>query len=218
VGPDVKARHAAPARVLRAALAAGLLATQALVWAGNERLTAIRTNGNSAFANLVDPATQSSGFLNVARDAVAGSTALDFAWSTPVPGDPRHVVLVQGAGEIPNDAFALSRDGARLNVVTPFETVRCRVDIENGSFDCAPGPALAFALVWTRIGHDREWRQTVSEVRMGPLTVRSQGQFEQHPATVAGSFGGLPASGTLGNLIDTRGASVTREVRLRTAP
>jgi len=218
VGPDVKARHAAPARGLRAALVAGLLAALAPAWAGNERVTLIRTHGSAVYANLVDPATQSSGFLSVGRDVVAGTTTLDFAWATPVPGDPRHVVLVQGAGEIPNDAFAVSRDGAQLNVVTPFETVRCRVDIENGSFDCAPGPALAFALVWAGIGQEREWRQTVSEVRMGPLTVRSQGQFEQHSATVAGSFAGLPAVGALGNLIDTRGASVTREVRMRTAP
>lgn len=200
-----------------AALATLLLATQAMAWAGNERVTVVRMNGSSVFANLVDPATQSSGFLNVARDAVAGSTALDFAWSTPVPGDPRHVVLVQGAGEIPNDAFAVNRDGAQLNVVTPFETVSCLVDIENGSFDCATGPALAFALVWTRIGQEREWRQTVSEVRLGPLTVRSQGQFELSSATVAGSFGGLPTSGVLGQLIDTRGATVTREVRMKAA-
>lgn len=200
-----------------AALAAVLLAASALAWAGNDRVTVIRSNGSSAFANLVDPATQSSGFLSVARDAIAGTTALDFAWATPVPGDPRHVVLVQGAGEIPGAAFAVNRDGAQLNVVTPFETVRCLVDIEDGVFDCAPGPALAFELSWTRIGQQREWRHTVSELRMGPLTVRSQGQFEANLASVAGTFAGLPATGGFGDLLDTRGASVTREVRMKTA-
>lgn len=203
---------------LCAALAALLLAAPSVTWAGNERVTVIRSKGSSVFANLVDPGTQSSGFLSVARDAVAGSTVLDFAWATPVPGDPRHVVLVQGAGEIPGAAFAVDRDGARLHVVTPFETVRCLVDIEEGHFDCAPGPALPFELAWTRIGHEREWQQAVSEVRMGPLTVRSQGQFEQRSASVAGSFDGLPQSGGFGNLIDTKGASVTREVRMRAAP
>lgn len=200
-----------------AALAAVLLAASALAWAGNDRVTVIRSKGSSVFANLVDPDTQSSGFLNVARDAVAGTTLIDFAWATPVPGDPRHVVLVQGAGEIPGAAFAVDREGAQLNVVTPFETVRCLVDIEDGDFDCAPGPALAFELAWTRIGEQREWQRTVSEVRMGPLTVRSHGQFEQTSASVAGSFGGLPTIGGLGNLIDTRGASVTREVRMKTS-
>lgn len=199
------------------ALAAGLIAAQTLAWAGNDRVTVIRSNGSSVFANLVDPGTQTSGFLSVARDAVAGTTLLDFAWATPVPGDPRHVVLVQGAGEIPGAALAAGRDGAQLNVVTPFETVRCLVDIEDGDFDCAPGPALAFELAWTRIGEQREWQRTVSEVRMGPLTVRSHGQFEQTSASVAGSFGGLPTIGGLGNLIDTRGASVTREVRMKTS-
>jgi hypothetical protein len=202
---------------IRAALAALLLAASALAWAGNERVTVIRSNGSSAFANLFDPATQSSGFLSVSRDAIAGTTALDFAWATPVPGDPRLVVLVQGAGEIPNTAFTVDHDGAKLEVLTPFETVRCLVDIEDGSFDCASAPALAFALSWAHIGLAREWQQTVSEIRMGPLTVRSQGQFEQTGATVHGSFGGLPTSGALGHLIDTRGASVTREVRMKTA-
>ena len=203
--------------LLAAACAAVLLAASALAWAGNDRVTVIRSKGSSVFANLVDPDTQSSGFLNVARDAVAGTTVIDFAWATPVPGDPRHVVLVQGAGEIPGAAFAVDRDGARLNVVTPFETVRCLVDIEDGVFDCAPAPALAFELSWTRIGEQREWRQTVSELRMGPLTVRSQGQFEVNLASVAGTFAGLPATGGFGNLLDSRGASVTREVRMKTA-
>lgn len=193
-----------------------LLATQAPAWAGNENVTVIRSKGSSAFANLFDPATQSSGFLNVARDAVAGTTMIDFAWATPVPGDPRHVVLVQGAGEIANAAFTVDRDGAQLNVLTPFETVRCLVDIEDGVFDCAPAPALAFALSWTRIGQQREWRHTVSEVRMGPLTVRSQGQFEVNLASVAGTFAGLPATGGFGDLLESRGASVTREVRMKT--
>lgn len=135
-------------------LVALLLALQAPAWAGNDRVTVVRSNGNSVFANLVDPATGSSGFLSVSRDAVAGTTALDFAWATPVPGDPRHVVLVQGAGEIPQAAFTAGRDGAQLNVVTPFETLRCLVDIEEGSFDCVPGQPLAFALSWTRDGFE----------------------------------------------------------------
>lgn len=200
---------------LRTLLAALLLVASTLVAAGTDRVTTIRSSGLSAFANLFDPATQSSGFLSVARDAITGTTVLDFAWATPVPGDPRRVVLVQGAGGIAHTAFAAARDGAQLNVLTPFETLRCLVDIEDGRFDCAPGPALVFDLVWTRIGQEREWQQTVSEVRLGPLTVRSHGQFEQQSASVAGTFGGLPAVGVLGNLVEARGTTLTREVRMR---
>jgi hypothetical protein len=203
---------------LRTPLAALLLVLQALAWAGSERVTVVRTNGSSVFANLVDPSTQSSGFVTVSRDAVAGSTALDFAWATPVPGDPRHVVLVQGAGEIPNGAFTVGRDGAQLNLVTPFETVRCLVDIEDGTFDCTGAPALAFELSWTRNGFETLWEQRVSDYRLGPLQVRQQGQFEERSATVTGTFGGFPTSGGVGKLIDTRGASATREVRMKSTP
>lgn len=203
---------------LYAALAALLLAAPSVAWAGGDRVSMLRSNGRAAWVNLVDAATQSSGFLNAMRDSVAGTTWLDFAWATPVAGDPRHVILVQGAGEVERAAFDVRQDGATLNVVTPFETLRCLVDVEDGSFDCEPGPALAFDLTWTRDGFETTWEQRVSDYRMGPLRVRQQGQFEQRSATVAGSFGGLPASGAAGTLLDSKGVSLTREVRIRVAP
>jgi hypothetical protein len=49
-------------------------------------------------------------------------------------------------------SFTVDRTGARLAVVTPFETVCCVVDIEVGNFECARGPPQAFELAWTRDG------------------------------------------------------------------
>jgi hypothetical protein len=186
------------------------------VGAAGERVTHIRSSGRSAFANLFDPASQSSGFLFVMRDIVGDTTAFDFSWVTPVPADPRHVVLLQGSGVIPNHAFAIDRTGARLAVVTPFETLRCVVDIEAGSFDCARGPALAFDLTWVRSGIESEWLQQVSELRIGPLVVRTNGQFERRAAPVTGHFGGLPADGAMGALFDTKGRTLEREVSMKT--
>jgi hypothetical protein len=210
----------------RGLVVASLLAAQPAAWAGVDtrvdaggaRVTQIRISGPGAFANLFDPTTQSSGFLTVARDAVGGTTSLDFAWAAPVPSDPRYIVLIAGAGEIPNSAFTVDRTGARLVVLTGFETVRCLVDLETGLFDCAPGPVQAFDLAWTRDGLFVEWEQKVSESRLGPLVVRAQGQYEQRSAQVAGTFGGLPMRGPLGQLTDTRGATVTRELSIKARP
>jgi hypothetical protein len=229
---DLRLRAAWTARSVGSALSAatlplllpalGLLAPPPAAWAGvenrvaagGERVMQIRTSGRAVYANLFDPASQSSGFLSAARDQVANTTALDFAWATPLPADPRYVVLTAGAGEIPNAALTVGADGARLAGVTPFETVRCLVDTETGLFDCASGPAQAFDLAWTRRGADLEWRQGVSVVRSGPLTVRSQGQFEVRPAQVRGLFGGLPTDGALGELLDSKGTTVERTATL----
>jgi hypothetical protein len=183
-----------------------------------ERMTQIRSSGQGTFANLFDPATQSSGFLSVMRDAVAGTTALDFAWATPFPADPRYVVLIQGAGMIPDGAFVVGRNGARLNVSTPFETLRCVVDTELGHLECASGPAQAFELAWTRNGVESEWLQELREYRLGPLVLRSRGEFEQRAASVTGRFGGLPLDGALGSLIDTTGTMVQRGLSIKVAP
>lgn len=212
------------ARSLYTVTAALLIAAQATsaragvetrVGDAGERVTNIRSSGRSAFANLFHPASQSSGFLFVMRDIVGDTTSLDFSWVTPVPADPRHVVLFQGSGVIPNDAFAIDRSGARLAVVTPFETLRCVVDIEDVGFDCTRGPALAFELTWVRSGIETEWLQQVSEVRIGPLVVRTSGQFERRAAPVTGHFGGLPTDGPMGALIDTQGGTLAREVSMR---
>lgn len=209
---------------LTAALLIAAQATTALagvekaVGPKGERVTQIRSSGQGTFANLFDPATQSSGFLSVMRDAVAGTTTLDFSWVTPFPAHPRYVVLFQGAGMIPDGAFVVDRSGARLSVSTPYDTLRCVVDTEVGHFECASGPAQAFELTWTRNGVESEWLQEVREYRLGPLVVRSRGEFEQRAASVTGRFGGLPLDGALGSLIDTKGTMVQRELSIKVAP
>lgn len=105
--------------------------------------------------------------------------------------------------------------GARLAVVTPFETLRCVVGVEVVSFACTRGPTLAFELTWVRSGIETVWLQQVSEVRIGPLVVRTSGPFERRAAPVTGHFGGLPTDGPMGALIDTKGGTLEREVSMR---
>lgn len=188
----------------------------AVVASDGDQVTKTRTRGPMAFAVLTDEATQTNGFLSLSKDAVSGAASMDFAWVTPSTSNPDIVILVQGAGEIPGDAVTFGRMAGRLNLVTPFPTVRCEVSLETGEFDCASGPPLAFDLRWTRTGLFSEWRQTVSRTTIGPLTVHSQGQYESHDASATGIWANFVGQGMMGTLGDSKGNTVQREVVLRT--
>lgn len=181
-----------------------------------DQVTRTRINGRMAFTVLTDEATQTNGFLSLSKDEVTGVASMDFAWATPSAADPDIVILVQGAGEIPGDAVTIERTAARLNVVTPFPTVRCEVRLETGDFDCASAPPLAFDLRWTRTGFSSEWRQTVQRTTIGPLTIHSQGQWESHDASASGIWASFVGRGMFGSLDDSKGNTVLREVVLRT--
>jgi hypothetical protein len=88
---------------------AGVQTTQAL---NGATVTTIRVNGLSADMFLIDNATGTNGFLNASRDEIANTSALDFSYVTPEP-DPNFVVLIQGAGPIPNSAFTITANTAR---------------------------------------------------------------------------------------------------------
>jgi hypothetical protein len=181
---------------------------------GNQ-VTRTRTNGRMAFAILTDEATQTHGFLSLSRDDVTGAASMDFAWATPSASEPDIVILIQGAGEIPGHAVTVERTAARLNVVTPFPTVRCTVSLQTGEFDCASAPSLAFDLHWTRTGFASEWQQTVSRTTIGPLTIHAQGQYESHDAAASGIWANFVGRGMMGTLGDSKGSTVLREVVLR---
>lgn len=215
----VRAAVGVSAAVLLLAPADGAWAGTETIAVGNgDRVTKTRTSGRSTFTLLVDDATQTNGFLNVARDAISGTASMDFAWATPSPSNPDIVILVQGAGEIPGSAFTAERTTARLNVVTPFPTVRCEVSLESGAFDCAASHPVAFDLRWVRSGFGSEWRQEVSRKVFGPVTIYAQGQFEEQQATASGIWAGFVSQGLAASLFDSKGSTVLREVTLSARP
>jgi len=84
----VRAAVGVSAAVLLLAPADGAWAGTETIAVGNgDRVTKTRTSGRSTFTLLVDDATQTNGFLNVARDAITGTASMDFAWATPSPSN-----------------------------------------------------------------------------------------------------------------------------------
>ena len=181
--------------------------------ASHSAVTQIRVNGDSSDAVLSDPNTGTNGFLNVSRDRVTDTSALDFSYVTPTT-DPDIVILVQGAGEIPSWVFTTTSTTAQLNVVTAFPVIRCEIDLVTGEFSCADGDPVAFDLTWTQNGFTEVNEHVTRQETIGPLTVSFTGRFHQRSALVNGTWTGNVAVNMSGNLLDTGNVTVVREIAL----
>lgn len=178
----------------------------------NATVTRIRVNGLSTFVNLIEPDSGTSGFLTASKDQIANTSALDFAYATPSATDPDIIILTQGAGAIPNEAFVASSTSAQLTLTTPFPTTRCEVSLETGEFDCAAGDPIAFDLSWASNGFSVITERTKRTEQLGPVITKSVGEFEERSANIAGSWGGFTTSDMAGNILDTESRSSTREI------
>lgn len=181
----------------------------------NQTVTRIRVNGQAADTLLSDPNTGTNGFLYVSYDQVNDVSALDFSYVTPT-SDPLFIVLTQGAGEIPNEAFARTSTTAQLVLpATPFPIQHCTINLDTGEFSCVEGAPIAFDLFWEVNGFasiDQYLRRT--EVT-GPLTTKFRGTFVQRSALVNGTWNGNTATDISGNITDTKSSTVIREITMQ---
>lgn len=207
--------------ILSAALFLTLSASQAGVETtqapNGATVTKIKVNGRSADMFLIDNATGTNGFLNASRDEIANTSALDFSYVTPEP-DPNFVILITGAGEIPNSAFTITANTARLVLTTPFPVTRCLVDTVNGTFDCVETVPSTFDLTWVRNGFGSLFQKTTLIQTLGPVTTKFKGQFTSVMANVNGMWDGHVAVDQTGNLVDTQSKTIIREVTMVANP
>ena len=215
-----------PSRSVSAMLGVGLLLTLAASQASVETaqaakgatVTKIRIIGRSADMFLIDNDTGTNGFLNASKDQIAETSALDFSYVTPDSSDPDLVILIQGAGEIPNSSFTITSTTARLTLTTPFPVTRCVVNTADGTFTCDPTTPSTFDLTWVRNGVGGLFTKATTIQTLGPVTTKVTGQFESLIANVNGTWDGHTSVDQSGNLVDTRSRTLTREVTLEAAP
>lgn len=181
-------------------------------------ITKIRVHGLSADTFLFDGDSNTNGFLNVGRDQIANTTMLDFSYATPDLNDPEIVILVQGSGEIPNSTFTISLTEAHLAVTTPFPSHRCVVNIVTADYDCDDGVPITFDLTWVRDGISVVHEKTTRTQTYGPLTTRFKGEYESRTASVNGTWTEHIALDLLGNLVDSKNITNTREITLEANP
>jgi len=79
-------------------------------------VTKINVNGHFADTFLLDGNT--SGSLTASKDEIANTSALDFSYANLDPTNPDLIILIQGAGAIPNSAFTITSTTAHLVLTT----------------------------------------------------------------------------------------------------
>ncbi len=189
--------------------------SSALLDEKRQQTTRIRTNGEAADTLLFDPVTGATGGLNVSVDEIANTTFLDFSYVTPT-SDPDIIILTQGAGEIPNSAYTQTDTTAHLLLAaTPFPVTECTVNTVTAEFTCVEGDPIAIDLTWQANGFSLvEERCQRTEV-IGPLTIRTKGEFVERSALVSGTWNGHAGENMSGHLTDTRESTVLREITMR---
>jgi hypothetical protein len=206
--------------MLIAVLFLTLLASQASVETtqapNGAKVTKIRVNGRFAFAFLNDGDT--NGFLSATKDQITNTSALDFSYAFPDPTNPDFVILIQGAGEIPNSAFTVTSDSAHLAVTTPFEVTRCDVNIIDGTFVCNPATPITFDLTWTVDGFGTVFEKTKRTETFGPVSTKSRGEFSRVSAIVNETWDRYTNADAGGDLLDTRNLTFVREVTMEANP
>lgn len=178
----------------------------------NTNVTKIKINGRSSDVILVEASTDTNGFLNASKDNIANTSALDFSYATPT-ANPDIIILLQGAGEIPNSAYTTGATSAHLVLsATPFPTTSCNVNLVTGDFNCTTGPVLAFNLTWVQNGFASVQEKLKRREQTGPIITDFKGEFDQQSALVNGTWGGHVASNLNGNTLDTQNVTATRDI------
>src|SRR5690348_11946661 len=72
----------------------------------SQKKTTIKINGQFATVFLVAPGI--NGQLSTSKDNVANTTGLDYSYGFADPDNPDAVILIIGAGPIPNDALTIT--------------------------------------------------------------------------------------------------------------
>jgi hypothetical protein len=182
-------------------------------------VTKIRVNGRSAHAFLVNP-DGTGGFVFPTQDEIAHTAALEFGYVAADPADPDLVILITGAGEIPNTGFTATATSAHLALTTPasYEVTRCVFNSVTGDISCAPTDPVTFDMTWTADGIGSVREKTKRTETFGAMTTKFDGEFASRTATVTGTCcGGVPAVAG-GTLFDTESKTFIREVTLAANP
>lgn len=178
-----------------------------------DTVTRIRVNGRSVFAALLD-AQGTNGFLAATEDQIAHTFGLDFGWATPDATNPDFATIYQGAGEIPAGAFTYSNTSAQLQLTTPasYPVTRCEINLNDGTFTCAPSGPLSFNMTWAVNGFGQVEEKIKRKEIMGPVTTKVTAEFTMRSANVNGTWGGRSSPNINGDLTDSNSKTYIREI------
>jgi hypothetical protein len=138
-----------------------------------------------------------NGFVSVARNEIARTTFLTFAYAFPDASDPSIIALYfAGQGEIPNSAFNITSTSARLTVTTTDSLFVLRCVITGiiglpggGGYTCAPSTTpVTFDLTWTKDGYGSIYATGKSVETVGSAVTRYQREDNRVTAKASGTW------------------------------
>jgi len=187
---------------------ASVTTTQA---ANGATVTRIKVNGQ--FSTTFLSSGDVRGILTASRDRVANTSALDFSWVQPTTTE-NVVLLVQGAGAIPNSALTMTSTSVHLAVTTSFPIFECLINTMTGESTCAEGSPRSFDLTWVKNGLGSTTEKTTRRETFGPVTTKFSGQFVSETADAAGTWGTFAGTDcfSLCNISDTQSTTIIREI------
>ncbi len=153
-----------------------------------------------------------------ASENTSGATrnaTLSFQLAGPDPSNGQNIMVVSGFGSIPSSAFQVTADAARLQLTTDasFTITTCTFPWWAWwEMTCGPGGSESFDLTWTANHLSSSSYDGVSRQTSGAYSTETRGAFSDVSADVTGTAGGLTFSGPYGDIADTRGGIVTRDV------
>jgi hypothetical protein len=188
----------------------------------NDKVWNFKFRGLFVFVFLGGGETGEQGFLNVGVDLDTKAVGLDFGYSFPDATNPDLLIIYQGAGEIPNDAFTVTRESAHLRVTTPasFMLQKCIVNIITDEFTChLTTEPITFDLSWVTNGlHSISEKTERTETYLGTVT-KFKGEYTRVSANVSGTWGdGYTHAHMIGSILDTQNKTVYRDINLRANP
>jgi hypothetical protein len=188
------------------------------------QVTKINVNGQFADTFLIDPDSFTNGSLDASKDQVTNTSALDFTYGTVLPTNPDEIILIQGAGAIPNSAFTITSTTAHLAVTVSnsdsFFLIRCVINQVAGTFECAPATDnKLFDLTWVTNGIGTVSETTQRVETLGPVTTKFKGSFTSRTADFSGTWDGHSSENLpVGNVRDSHSKTITREITVQPNP
>jgi hypothetical protein len=173
------------------------------------------------FAELFLSDGDTNGQLTASQDRIANTSAVDFSYASPDPANADQVILIQGAGEIPNSALTLTSSSAHLAVTTSFPINRCIINLVTGQGTCGIAAPSSFNLTWVKNGFGSLSQKEMFRQTLGPVTTKFQGSFVSVTADVNGTWDGhttVAGPNAGGDLLDTQNTTIIREVTLAPTP
>jgi hypothetical protein len=136
--------------------------------------------------------------------------------------NPDQVIVIQGAGAIPNSSFQVTTTTAHLAVTVPTSPLyvlnRCVLNIVTGDFQCYPGTPKSFNLPWVNNGVGTVSETTKRVETLGPVTTKYKGGFTSLTANVNGTWDGHSPANLAGTLRDTQSTTIIREITVEPNP